>query len=130
MKRRHLTTTDSASADPDGHRGALVAYVRANPPPPGRSRSIWYLYDIEFDGELLVSNSRDPECELARALLARGITGKLTLVDAITRKPRLILDIEKMAKLTVEEGRSRGPRLVKWKPGVFVGWITARKEVA
>jgi hypothetical protein len=30
----------------------------------------WYAYDVEFDGELIVQNSRDPEHDLARALLA------------------------------------------------------------
>ena len=36
---------------------------------------------IIHDGKLLVSNSRDLECDAARALLAKGITGKLHLFD-------------------------------------------------
>ena len=51
--------------------------------------------------------SRDPECDVARALLARGITGKLTMVDANTGKQRTIIDIERAAKLTVKEGALR-----------------------
>ena len=47
---------------------------------------------------------RDPECDLARALLARGITGELTMVDANTGKPRTVIDIERAAMLTVREG--------------------------
>jgi hypothetical protein len=51
--------------------------------------------------------SRDPECDVARALLARRITGKLTMVEANTGKPRTIIDIERAAKLTVKEGALR-----------------------
>jgi hypothetical protein len=50
------------------------------------------------------------------SLLAMGVTGKLTLLDGKTGRPRLTLDIEKMASLTVREDRGRGPRFVKWKP--------------
>src|SRR5262245_9907142 len=69
-------------------------------------------YSILFDGKLLVSGSRDPECDSARALLAQGITGKLTLCDGKTGRPRAIIDIEKAAKLTVEEG-PHGPHFVR-----------------
>jgi hypothetical protein len=62
-----------------------------------------YRYSVMFDGKLLVERSRDPECDAARALLARGITGKLTLCDGKTGIPRTIIDIEKAARLTVEE---------------------------
>jgi hypothetical protein len=36
------------------------------------------IYYVIFRGELLVERSGDPECDAARALLAKGITGKLT----------------------------------------------------
>ena len=49
---------------------------------------------------------RDPECDAARALLALGITGKLTTLDGKTGKPRIMIDIEKAAFLTTEEGPS------------------------
>ena len=32
----------------------------------------WYAYDAEFDGDLIVTDRRDLEHDLARALLARG----------------------------------------------------------
>jgi hypothetical protein len=73
-------------------------------------------YSVEFDGDILVAGSHNPECDLARALLAKGITGKLTMVDANSGKARTIIDIEKAAKLTVEENRHNGPRFVKWRP--------------
>ena len=97
----------------------LIAYVTAKRPPEGNHRESWYLYDIEFSGELVVRDSKDPECELARALLARGITGTIRLHDANTGKPRIAINIEKCAKLTVRETRSHGPRFVKWRPNPF-----------
>jgi hypothetical protein len=44
---------------------------------------------------------------------ARGIAGKVTILDAKTREPRTIIpDIEKAATLCTEEG-PHGPRFVK-----------------
>ena len=40
-------------------------------------------------------------------MLARGITDKLTMVDANTGSPRTVIDIERAAKLTVKEGPLR-----------------------
>ena len=94
----------------------LTAYLTANKPPEGNHRESWYLYDVEFEGEVIVKNSKDAECDAARALLARGMTGKLTMVDAKTGKPRTFINIEKAAKLTVSETRSHGPRFARWTP--------------
>jgi hypothetical protein len=99
------------------HDAPLIATVTAKRPPEGNHRESWYLYDIEFEGELVVRDSKDPECELARALRARGVTGTVTLVDA--NGPRITINIEKCAKLTVRETRSHGPRFVKWRPNPF-----------
>ena len=62
-----------------------------------------YRYSVLFEGKLLVDRSRDPECDAARALLAKGFTGKLTMLDGKSGKPRTIIDVEKAARLTVEE---------------------------
>jgi hypothetical protein len=43
----------------------------------------------------------------ARVLLAMGHTGKLTLLDGKTGKPRTIIDIEKAARLCMREGPLR-----------------------
>jgi hypothetical protein len=77
---------------------------------------VGYRYSVIFRGNLLVKRSRDPECDAARALLAHGITGKLTMLDGKTGKPRYIIDIEKAAKLTIREDRRRGPCFVKFQP--------------
>jgi hypothetical protein len=73
-----------------------------------------YVYSVIYDGKLLVDRSRDPMCDAARALLAQGITGKLTMLDGKTGKPRTIIDIEKAARLTVEEGPC-APRFRKYR---------------
>jgi hypothetical protein len=83
-----------------------------------RLHPIWvsevgYRWSVVFRGTLIVELSRDPECDAARALLAVGITGKLIMLDGKTGKPRTIIDIEKAARLTTEEG-PRGPRFVKY----------------
>ena len=62
-----------------------------------------YRYSVLFDGKLIVENSRDAECDTARALLARGLTGKVTLCDGKMGMPRITINIEKAARLTVEE---------------------------
>jgi hypothetical protein len=76
-----------------------------------RLHPIWttagYRYSVVFDGDLLVERSRDPECDAARALMAKGITGKLTLLDGKTGKPRTVVDIERAAHLCVKEGPLR-----------------------
>ena len=82
-----------------------------------RLHPIWvpdsgYRYSVIFRSKLLVDRSRDPECDAARALLSMGFTGKLTMLDGKTAKPRTIIDIEEASRLTTEEG-PRGPRLVK-----------------
>ena len=70
-------------------------------------------YSVEFDGELIVQDSPDPEHDLARALLARGITGKLILLNGKTSKSRTITDIGRAAKLTVSEESRDGLRIRK-----------------
>ena len=72
-------------------------------------------YDVVFNDEIIVRSSRDPECDLARVLLARGIRGTITLRHG-SGKLRTSINIEKAARLTVREDRSTGPRFVKWRP--------------
>lgn len=74
----------------------------------------WYAYDVMADGELVVSDSRDPETDLARALLARGIEGVVTMLDGRTGKPRTMINIAKAAKLYVSEEDRDGLRYRKY----------------
>ena len=96
---------------------AHVAYLQPRvPSKPGTPRDDYYLYDVVFDGEAIVTSSRVPECDAARALLDRGFTGSLAIIDAVTGKHRTTLNIEAAAKLTVSESRRQPPRFAKWKP--------------
>ena len=61
---------------------------------------------------MVVSGSPDPEFDLARALLARGLTGKVTVLDGW--KVRTIVDIEKAAKLRTTEPAARRSRFVPY----------------
>jgi hypothetical protein len=71
-------------------------------------------YQVEFDGALIVQDSHDPETDLARALLSRGMTGTVKVIDAKTGKHRSTVDT---AKLRTEEG-PHGPRFVRFKQTV------------
>jgi hypothetical protein len=73
-----------------------------------------YVYSVICNGELLVAHVRNPECDAARALVAQGISGKLILCDGKTGKPRVFIDIEKAAKLTIEEAAG-APRFRKYR---------------
>lgn len=83
-----------------------------------RLHPIWvpqvgYRYSVIFRGKLLIEHSRDAGFDAARALLACGITGTLTMLDGKTGKPRYSFDTEDAARLTTEEG-PHGPRFVKY----------------
>jgi hypothetical protein len=107
----------------------MMLTARLHPLKPKKGGEV---YSVVFRGELLVERSSDPECDAARALVAKGITGKLHLMDnggsKITRKRepwgiryiytprppmlRTIIDIEMAAKLRrVETGNA--PRFRK-----------------
>src|SRR6476660_880435 len=94
MEATHTSTTPNYLETPLSalrcYHAPLTAYLTVNKPPEGNHRESWYLYDVEFNGEVIVKNNKDAECETARVLLARGITGKVTMVDAKTGKPRTI----------------------------------------
>jgi len=69
-----------------------------------RSKRQWYAYDVLLEGKAIVSGARDPETDLARALLALGRVGFVSLVDAQTGKLRSRVNIEKAARLVTIEG--------------------------
>jgi hypothetical protein len=67
----------------------------------------WYAYDVMFGGDTIVSNSRDPEHDLARALLARGIKGEVEVRDGRTGKPRSRINVEAAARLGIGSNLDR-----------------------
>ena len=94
---------------PQEPKTVLVARLH----PPIRKTGVRFTgrYDVTFDGETVVEGSRDPETDLTRALLARGITGTVMVLDANTSRHRTTVNIEAAAKLRTEEG-PYGPRIV------------------
>ena len=81
-----------------------------------------YLYDVLLDGKVIVRRSHDPEHDACRALLAKGITGKLTLTD-LEGTPRSSIDIETGAKWRVIDDDKRGLLMVPYRawPGTSTG---------
>jgi hypothetical protein len=118
-----LSNTGAAPlAAPRATAATLIAYLKAN----GRSRGNWYLYEVIVGDRVLVSDSKNPEHDLARALLAEGITGTVEIRDAKSGAPRALVNIEKAAKMAVQEN-TRGFRTVKWAP--FSDQAAVRKGV-
>ena len=60
---------------------------------------------------MIVIDSRDPEHDLARALLACGLAGTVTLLDGKTGKPRTIINIEKAVPWCIGSNLER----YRWK---------------
>jgi hypothetical protein len=69
------------------------------------------------EGRELVASTRVPEFDAARALLAKGVTGRLEVWRASATYPAVVLDIERAAGLTVSETDRDGLQIVKWQPG-------------
>jgi len=72
-------------------------------------------YRVTYLGKVLIESTRNPDFDACRALLARGITGKLLVRRAAASSHHLAIDIERGARLTVHETDTVGPRLARWK---------------
>ena len=73
-------------------------------------------YRVHFEGAVLIDQTWSPELEACRALLTRGIVGRLEVWRAGKRHPDMLVpDIAKAAELTVEENERLGPRFVRWR---------------
>jgi hypothetical protein len=72
------------------------------------------IYRVLHGGEVLLEGCRCPLFEACRALLAKGITGRLELRRSGKASWDVAVDIAVGAKLTVIETETEGPRLGKW----------------
>jgi hypothetical protein len=72
-------------------------------------------YRVTFNGEVLLESTKVPIFNSCRVLLARGCKGKL-IVWGGEKYPRAVVDIERGAKLAVEEHEKRGPLIRSWTP--------------
>ena len=73
-------------------------------------------YRVTYQGETLVESARDPEYEACRALLARGIVGRLVTYGPGSAMPRMKIDIAEGAKLRTVDSHNRGPRTGPYRP--------------
>lgn len=90
------------------HRILITPSRDSNKAPRHNSRGA--LYDVSYEGHVIVTDSTEPCLAACRALKAMGITGRLEMWDDVLPYVRLTADIDKAASLTVEEG-DRLPRL-------------------
>jgi hypothetical protein len=104
---------------------AFLIVHRTEPRP---ARAHVYIYSMEFEGEIVVERSVDAACDLARALLARGLTGHVKVIHKETGQHRYTVNIEKAAKVTVREDARVGPRFVKWRPNGFLSDVVSHRS--
>lgn len=85
-----------------------------------------YRYRVWHNGEILVENTGEPMGAAARALVDKGVTGRMQM----RRLGSLMIDMEGLiavsATLTVSEGNDHGPRIAKWKPH----WLASEDQDA
>jgi hypothetical protein len=98
-----------------------LIFARLHPPKtPSSDR-----YSVEFHNEIIVVSSRTAEMDAARVLLKRGITGPLTFLCP-TGKPRLIIDIAKAARLSIDD--RHGMRFARWRPFLPMPYAPGRPK--
>ena len=95
--------------------------------PRWRGGNSGYCYDVTYDGERVVTGSHDPEHDLARALLAKSVTGLVEIVEAESGKPRTFVNVVPAAKWSVFDGQ-RGLRRFCWKPFQRVAVVSHSPE--
>ena len=74
-------------------------------------------YRVYFQDAVLIEVTWKPEFEACRALVARGVGGRLDVWRAGKTHPDVIVpDIEEGARLTVVENDKVGPVIRPWQP--------------
>jgi hypothetical protein len=73
-------------------------------------------YRVIHAGEILLTATRSPELDACRALLTRGLAGRLEVWRPGKATWDAAVDIEAGAQLTVAEDHRQGPRFVRWEP--------------
>jgi hypothetical protein len=93
--------------------------------PRGRHR-------VEYLGETLVEASDDPAFDAARALLARGMRGRMQTRMAGSPHASLRLSIEWGARTCTRESPTEGPRFAKWRDPAEMGcgWREGPRKTA
>ena len=71
---------------------------------------------MTYAGETLVEGRRNPVFDACRALIARGITGRLEVWRLGKTSADLQLDIERGAGLAIKETGTESLGIVPWEP--------------
>lgn len=71
-------------------------------------------YRVWHDGEVLLPSSRVPICDAARALVKKGVTGRIQVRRVGSQQIDQSGLIAVLATLTVSEGQTNTPRFTKW----------------
>jgi hypothetical protein len=74
------------------------------------------IYRVMYAGEVLISACRCPLLDSCRALLSRGITGRLELWRAGKPTFDMACDVQVGAQYTFVESETESIRLVRWSP--------------
>ena len=72
-------------------------------------------YCVIYAGGVLIGNTRNPEYDACRVLLAMGITGRLEIWHPGVAYPASAIDIERGARWTILETERESPRIVRWR---------------
>jgi hypothetical protein len=75
-------------------------------------------YRVTYAGEVLVEGRRNPVFGGCRALLARGITGRLAVWGTDNKAPTCNSILSASATLALWESEGRSLRTVAWRPRV------------
>jgi hypothetical protein len=73
-------------------------------------------YSVTYRGALLIAGTRTPAFAACRALLARGITGRLQVWRPGKSVHDMQLDIERGAGVMITETDAHGLQVVPWRP--------------
>lgn len=73
-------------------------------------------YRVHHAGEVLIPACRVPLLDASRALLARGLSGRVVMYSKDSDEPRLAINIQEGALLSIAEGIATGPRFARWTP--------------
>ena len=72
-------------------------------------------FSVTYGGETLVASARDPGTDACRALLARGITGRLVTRWVGSDHDAMSMDIAAISTRRVEESDRHGLRVVAFR---------------
>ncbi len=87
---------------------AVIEIESTHTTPNGQRYRVWH------DGAVLIESCREPLTDGARALVKRGVTGRVQMKRV--GEPGIHIQglIAVLATLTVSEGQTNGPRFTKW----------------